>query len=518
MGPRSVRTCAIGLLLLLLGAAGAAVSAPPDAIAATGVTVSFSTDTVAIGKGASRTVILLIDNQSTSPLTDVNITFASDPGITAVPDHPPTGVGAGESSAIPVTVTFDSTTRSGATNAVVTFGRGGSGRSAVVSTLQVKDEPPATAEPAPVTVEASAGKATLLQYQSTDVFFTIANTSDQPQKLTSATVSYPSSLSVSQLAPSGRTVDGANGRLALAELDQLGPGDRSIVHLHLDATDALQPGTALMVLSVQAVNQVNQRATTAVASQALTFEVLGESGVLTVLGVPALLFVPGLVFVLVLWSLWTYVWPRKKDATAKAGLDAKSITLWVFALLPTLSLPFLYPAITGWLGERRDYRRSYGLDDILYVWLLAAGMALALWAAIVVVRTIMVELFVPQEGQTGLKVLSVFALRCWDRSLEREAFTSASGQELALLRRQGDGRVLVAPLILYDTGKLDGKDLARFQKDLSKKPMRTWFLLLNRRKDTNPDFQQGAVLKPAVLNPADLTKRDLPVVLLRPRS
>jgi hypothetical protein len=508
-----VRLLALGLFVLLPGVTNpGAAAAGVRAATPAGLTAAFSTDSVAVGVGAGRVVMLQVANGTPAPVTGVEIALTTDPGIEAQAAGPPAVLGVGEAAAIKVTITRSSIVPpAGSVFAVVTYRTGadpGGGQNTVVAIVKVTDEPRSAAPAAPVTITASVGRDALVQYQSTEVFFTIANTSGHVQKITTGTVSYPDFLTVSLLGAAGN--GGASGSLALEEPVDLGAGDSKVLHLHLAAQSALQPGSGIVLLSVRAVDQTNKTGVTVTASQTLTFTVLGESGVLTVLGVPSLLFVPGLVFALVLWALWTYVWPRKPGAKAHPGMDTEGkITLWVFALLPTLSLPFLYPVVTGWFaeGHGRDYRRSYGLDDILYVWLMAAAMALVIWALCVVARTAWKALFVPQEGQRELRLLSVFALRQWDRSLSRDIYTY-QGQNVAELGRIGQ-QTLVSPQILYDRDRLSPAEVKKIEEGtgyVPDKPFRAWWFLWQTQHRTRPGYDDmDGIKRPTLVDTSKLS-------------
>lgn len=524
-----VRLHALGLLVLLLGVVTPGASAAGvRAATPAGLTATFSTDSVAVGVGAGRVVMLQVANSTAAPVTGVEIVLTTDPGIGAQADSPPAALGAGETAAIKVTITRSSIVPSaGSVFAVVTYRTGAEptgGRNTVLAAVKVTDEPTSTAPPAPVTVTASVGREALIQYQSTDVFFTIANTSGHVQKITAGTVSYPDFLTVSPLAAAGK--EGGSGSLILDDPGELGVGDSKVIHLRLAAASALQPGSGIVLLTVRAADQTNKTEVTVKASQTLTFTVLGESGVLTVLGVPSLLFVPGLVFALVLWALWTYVWPRKPGAKARPGMDTEGkITLWVFALLPTLSLPFLYPVVTGWFanGHGRDYRRSYGLDDILYVWLLAAAMALVIWALYAVARTAWKALFVPQQGQSEFRLLSVFALRPWDRSLSRDVYTCQE-EDVVELGRIGQ-QLLVSPQILYDRDRLSPGEVRKIEEGtgyVPDKPLRAWWFLWRRQHKTRPAYDDmNGIKRPTLVEPSTLgpwVRKDILVAPRPPRD
>jgi hypothetical protein len=346
------------------------------------------------------------------------------------------------------------------------------------------------------------------------MFFNIANNSDRGQRLTSVVVTYPDFLKVGYLPVSGDPVMGSTGRLTISTAGSLGPGDGMVVHLHVDADRPLQPGDALVVLTVAATDQVDDRTTTTFASQKITFSVLGESGVLTVLGVPALLFVPGLVFVVVLWALWSYAYPRTEfSVSGGAGVEGK-VVMWVFALLPSLAFPFLYPIVSGWFGPRRDYRTAYGLDDILYVWLMAAAAAFAVWALALVTRYLTRQLhrlgrhlFVPAPGDRPRTLLVKLARRPWGRSLSRETAVYDDAQLVVILREDSD-KALVTPRIAFLNLSLTPQQVASLTGNLRTQPLRLWWFFRKHRSAVTLTYQPATPLAgPTEVDTATLAAR-----------
>lgn len=498
MWRRVARLVTVGLLLTVLGA-----SAPLDATAATaaapGLTMTFTPAEVTVEVGVDRAVVLQLTNSTTSAATDVSLTLVPDRGIT-IGEEPtaPVTLAPGASVALVMAVSRTGDAPASASVQAVLRYVTGSGADAVggavVATLDVSEAPAPTAPGAPLTITTSAEAVDLVQYQSTDTFFTVASSSGHTQQVTSAVVSYPTFLTVTAVGPDGTLVEGEDGTLAVEWLDTLGPGDAAIVHLRLDASGPVQPGDGLVLLTVATTDATSGTTATTSASQPITFSVLGESGILTLLGVPSLLFVPGLIFALVLWALWKYAYPRTALASPDVETGGK-VVLWVFALLPTLALPFIYPPVTeAVLGQRRDYRRVYGLDDILYVWLLAAVLAVLCWAlfwvVVLTVRTVRTSVYLPAPGRSGLRLLSVFAVRLWDRSLSRESYLYKDVQTVVLLRREAD-TLLVTPPIEYSTKSLDPAEVDKVRDGglVPGKPFRTWWFFLRRASKAPLTYQ-----------------------------
>jgi hypothetical protein len=371
------------------------------------------------------------------------------------------------------------------------------------------------AQPGPIAVTPAVGTAQLIEYQSTDVFFTLTNRSDRPQKIDGVQLSFPQSLAV-QFHPAKGTVkngktgksanpkarNGKDGNLNIGALGTLTPGDTAVIHLTLTTAGAVQPGDAVIVLAVHATDGVDGSTSTAVSAQKISLSVLGESSVLQVLGVPSLLLVPGIVLAVVLWALWTHVYPRRAfTLTPDSGLEGK-VVMWVFALLPSLALPFIYPTITSWFGPARDYRKSYGLDDILYVWIIAALAAFVIWALGILVRWACLRFFIAQEHDDPRRLLAKFARRLWNRNRQRRSAMYKDEERVIIVGGSAD-RPLVAPAIEYSSSSLTDAERAKLQgyTDLFRL---SWFFWRKKARLTIAYEPQDPLNEPTIVDKSDL--------------
>jgi hypothetical protein len=473
-----------GAVVLLVVATSAALvcgARPAWAQRASALQVSFTPGTIGVAPGGARKAVLLLANGSAARLTAVRLGFTSDPGITVTASAAPRCLGAAASATVVVSVTrAPGAPATASVEAVISYTSTAGGIStheAAVAGLPVTTAPASAPVSAPIAVSASIGTAQLVEYQSTDAFFTIANDSGQPEALSSVVVTFPTFLTVEYL-PAGRqsVVSGHGDQLMIPGLGPLAPGNSTVVHLHIVANQPLQPGDTLLVLTVAAQDQADHVLTTASAAQKLSLSVLGESGVLQLLGVPSLLFVPGLVFVVVLWALWRFVAPRTVfTMSADSGVQGRA-AMWVFALLPSLAFPFLYPVVTGLLGQRRDYRTAYGLDDILYVWIMAATFAVLLWGIGIVMYYVGRRLYVPAENDLPLPLLRKFARRPVNRKLNRDTATYDDAQLVVVLQKRG-ATALVTPRINYQVIGEDTLTVGKLNGYIPGKPLRLYRFL-----------------------------------------
>jgi hypothetical protein len=494
---------AVGLILWLCAVQ------PATAAETSAVSASFQPGTLTIASGAARNTVLLLSDNKNTPVFNLHASFTADPGITVKSTAAPTGLAAGGSAIVDVTVTRAVyTSVSASVEAVLTYKTRSSSTTidaASVAVLMVVTPIGSATMTGPIAVTSTLGTAQLVEYQSTDVFFTLTNQSEQPQNLDSAQLYFPQPLTVQLLSAGKAAPDVMNGTLSISTLGILEPGDTTIVHLRLTADRPVQPGDALIVLIVRATSRTDGSTSTAVSSQKVSLSVLGESGVLQVLGVPSLLFVPGIVLAVVLWALWTYVYPRRAFTVSPSGGIEGKVVMWVFALLPSLALPFIYPTITGWFGPSRDYRKAYGLDDILYVWGIAAIAAFIVWALGVVSRWVSLRFFIAQEHDAERQLLLKFARRLWHRNLMCRSATYDTQEQVIILGSRV-GKTLVTPAIAYTNNALTNNELTKLARHISRsQPFRLWVFLWRRKTKVVLAYQPRTPLAgPALVDPAKL--------------
>lgn len=439
------------------------ICAPPAAAADDAIAVSFAPQSVEISPGGSRTVVLTIANPTAFMMAHPQVDLHTDAGVTATrTGEEIRDLASGQTAAVEILVSRSATApKEASVEAVVTWSRdaGSTGRvqgRAGVASLTVTSPPDDTGA---VTVTATAGSATLLEYQATDVFFVVQNGRSTSQLIESATLDYPSFLDVSYVAPGSRpdsetwTHEDGTGTMTLTppeDESELGPGAAAVLHLRIQA-NALQPGPSVLMLTVQVEDTATHQEAVLLGSQSMTFSVLGEEGILKVLAIPNLILLPGLVFVIALWALRRYIVPG-------AGAEAPELTgdgaaaMWVLALPIALACAWLYPVVTSWFGQRRDYRSVYGLVDVLYLWMLAAALAGLLWVGYVVLRW----KYLPLPGQDARQILHRYTWRPVARSLTFSKVDKGT-QQLRVLRRHGD-QLLVCPPIAGSTARTDGVD------------------------------------------------------------
>lgn len=441
------------LLAIVAGAVCLAWLAAPGSYADdASLTAAFTPSSAEGSTGRPASAVLQLSSGAEA-ISNMSVSFAQPDSLKTEYDQPAPSLEANSSTSVVVEITRElGSSPTVSIQAIVTYTVEAKRRTTIAGiSLTV---PEATSPAPPLKVTTSLGTATLLQYQSTDLFFYVTNVSANEQAISSLKVGYPDGLTPARV---GGTEVPKDGVLQIGEVPALGPGDGMVLHIRVKADKPVQPGTALMALTAVATDAVTSEVSTAFATQSITVNVLGESSVLSVLALPSLLLVPGLVLVVVLWMLWTYVSPRTPFAIAgTSGVEAK-VVLWVFAGLPSLVFPFIYPYVTEWFGVRRDYRTAYGLDDILFLWIMAACFAVVVWLTVLLLRAVWRRWITILPGDPPVRVLNKtrFHPLQWKMTPRTAAY---KGERVAILR-ETIATVTVGPIITIRAPKLSAEQL-----------------------------------------------------------
>jgi len=317
-----------------------------------------------------------------------------------------------------------------------------------VATLTVEARADIAGSSNAIGITATSSATSLVQGQSTDVFFVFTNTTNRVQTIDKPALTYADFLDIAYVPTNtGKKQSGADGRLTIT-LDDLSidPGETRVIHLVVDASRALQPGKATIAILINATGVGQATSTSTFATTGLDLSVLGESAAATALGVPSLIFVPGIIFVVILVLLWTKVAPRSPFSIepGTSGLDGK-IVMWVLAALPTLGFPYVYLFLTGLWGEPRDYRRIYGWEDILLVWLMATVLAVVAWVLLFLLLKIIRALWVPMDGDSAKAVVRKVLRWPFGRNY-RPLMKRGEDEKWLILRRLGKDELVTSPV------------------------------------------------------------------------
>jgi hypothetical protein len=353
------------VLTALLAAAGEAKAADPP------VSASYAPTELTMMPGETRTAVLLVQNPTGTQVTiDRFVSLPrAGPVVATLDAAGKNSIASGGSVALTATVTvtaipssevtiittIDYTTVPSRDSTIASL------TGSAVATLVVKAGAVPSAAPSAVAI-ASSGDSSLVDTHLADVYFTVQNTTATTLHISHATLTFPSFLEVN-LAGARVTSARDEGTLDLPLDPSLTAGNGVAFHVLVRAPRGLQPGDALLVLSVTYDNPTAKTTGFTTGSHTLSLSVFGEAAVTGAFGAalaPALFVVPGLLFVLVIWFMWARIYPRAfpVDLTPPSALTAAA-ALAILGVLCALPFPVLYRALWD-----RDYRAVYGFTDI----------------------------------------------------------------------------------------------------------------------------------------------------------
>lgn len=203
-------------------------------------------------------------------------------------------------------------------------------------------------------VQVKTALKSLMEHRPGIVHLLITNISNMPIRVAEIKESVPEFLKCTL----PKLVDGVS----------IGPQMTRIFNLKVETTDTVQTGTHVLLFDVKFKwgKSDHLRTSNIVKTHEVEVGILGESELLTALGVPSFLILPGFLMVITFGMLWRLVEPR-----TEFPLKAKSSEFWLVAITLSLLTAIIYPVVTEWIGVTRNYLKGYGLNDVVWVWFLS---------------------------------------------------------------------------------------------------------------------------------------------------
>jgi hypothetical protein len=218
-------------------------------------------------------------------------------------------------------------------------------------TLEVTGPEPEPAEDmVQVRVETAVGS--LMEHRPGMVYLVVTNVSAAPVQVTEISPAGPEFVTFNEAGLTSGVV--------------LAPREAHAFPFEVCVTGIVRPGKHLLLYQVafQSERGGRTRAGKAIATHEVQVGVLGESDILTALGVPSFLLLPGFLMLVTAGLLWRFVPARSGDFPLKA----KDAEFWLLAITLSLLAAGVYPLATGWAGGARNYLEGYGLRDVMWVW------------------------------------------------------------------------------------------------------------------------------------------------------
>ncbi|NJN08268.1 MAG: hypothetical protein HC836_04135 [Richelia sp. RM2_1_2] len=154
------------------------------------------------------------------------------------------------------------------------------------------------------------------------------------------------------------------------------PGQTQIITIDIKAKNQVQPGKHLLLFNISFKSKYSAKIVNIVSTQEINVGVIGESEIIKLLGLPSLLVLPGFLMLVAVKIFWES--SKTKDKKKSFPLKTISPEFWFIAITLSLPMIFLYPIITErFLKIRRNYLETYGLTDIILVWLSSIFIAAA---------------------------------------------------------------------------------------------------------------------------------------------
>jgi hypothetical protein len=154
----------------------------------------------------------------------------------------------------------------------------------------------------------------------------------------------------------------------------IGARQTSALEVDVEANDRVRPGKHLLLFNVHLKwgEAPDTQEAHVITTHQTQIGILGESAVLTLLGVPSFLFIPGFLILIAIVILWRFRVLR--PATAQDfPFGAKDAEFWAIAITLSVAMGFIYPRVGG-----VDYLSgAYGLRDVVAIWLISLAIGLA---------------------------------------------------------------------------------------------------------------------------------------------
>lgn len=242
---------------------------------------------------------------------------------------------------------------------------------------------------------------------------------------------------------------------------KLSPHQTRVIPIKITASDSVQPGKHLLVFKVdfkwsEAGNQLGN----IVVTQEVKVGVLGESEMLTLLGIPSFLILPGFLMLVTISQLWNCGIFKSPEQAGEFPLQVDKPGFWVVSITISGIMAVLYPLFT-----KRNYLDSYGLKDIAVVWCVSILLGLVTYIAIYAAR----KWYLWTEQDDPLTTLNKLHIRGLNPFRERVSLDGKSPYGYLLEPYiKAQGKSWVAPRIVVrwvNTGDQEERDQIKQEID-----------------------------------------------------
>ncbi len=300
---------------------------------------------------------------------------------------------------------------------------------AVFASLNISDTGAELVEKlASASLETVAGPLT--DYRTQIAYLQLANSSNRALE---ATVTWHAPVFV-KIVP--REAKGAKprGNPATAVDVTIPAHDKVLAPFALKLEGAIEPGKHKLIFDTnfrwQSGNE--QRSGTLLVPYEITSNILGESEILQLLGIPSFLLLPGALLLMVIAMLRKLGWKISRDAGELAiPTDVKSAEFWVLAVSLSIVAGFVF-----YLAKGRTYLSGYSTRDMLEVWSFTTLVGVLGYAIAAVLTSLYLRhraAVTPAEQDTPVAVLYKLERTHQGLKLELLEFTVAGQKQVGFL-------------------------------------------------------------------------------------
>jgi hypothetical protein len=243
-------------------------------------------------------------------------------------------------------------------------------------------------------------------------------------------------INIGQITSSGPGfISGTPDMSKLPKNNQIEARDSAYVPVEIKVIDAVRPGKHLLLFQtpIEWGPKENRQKANVIAQQEFDVGILGESELLTALGLPSFLILPGFLMIVVYGLL-----DKRKVMDESILKNATNAPLWIGAITLSGVMAFLYPLGTRLLGGvKRDYLISYGLSDVIRVWIASILIGVVTWLIVQGVKQLLQYLFRPSTTDEPDQLLKKLYWQGLKLNLSK---FSLNGNEVFLLERPRENR------------------------------------------------------------------------------
>lgn len=213
-----------------------------------------------------------------------------------------------------------------------------------------------------------------------------------------------------------------------------------IVQFTVSADRRLTPGKQILLFEV--VLGEGPHARSFLVPREVQVDVLGESEILKLLGVPSLFLLPGFLAVSSFLLFWRWnVW--RPTPAGIPPLEALKTDFWVVSVTVSLLITGCFLVI-----GRKDYFSFYGLGDLMMIWFTSIGFGSAVYLtyrAVINRRNKLNEARYPQPGDSPILILHKLKLHQKTMGLVLVQVKGKDSPLFLLLAEAGSADAYVAP-------------------------------------------------------------------------